>query len=120
MEGLARHDSVSQRGELGGASQSGNGGHPAVVEALHPLHEAWRETARVVGRRRCRAGELLPSGDGVAVPSPLLGVFFISAEVSKRAGAECAGRRAAVARQLGFAATEGSDRSPLPWRGASP
>lgn len=113
---LLRYDAVAQRRELGGAPQSGSGGHPAVLKALHPFHEPWREAPRVVGRRRCRTGEALPPGDGVAVPPPSPGAFFESAEVSKRVRGGSAVRRAAVARPLSCAAAEGSVRSPLPWR----
>lgn len=41
LGGLLRYDTVAQGCQLSRAAETAGGGHPAVVEALHPFHEAW-------------------------------------------------------------------------------
>ncbi|OCC11532.1 hypothetical protein A3Q37_02729 [Streptomyces sp. PTY087I2] len=88
--GLLRDDTVAERGELCRPSESRGGGDPAVVEALHPLHEVGTEpTGRIGG---LGTGEPLPSGDGGCVRPPLPVSFADSVDSSVQSGRATADR----------------------------
>lgn len=127
---LLRDDPITQSGELSRAAQACGVGHPAGVQALHPLHEQRAETARAIRGSWRRAGEALPSGDSSGVWAPLStppsGVGDSAS--NSGSGAICRGVRRAdrwcvdvpvlFTSEVGRsrAAAEGKVKSPLQWR----
>lgn len=128
---LLRDDAVAERGELRRASESRRGGDPAVVEALHPLHEVGTEPTSPIGGLGDGTGEHLPSGDRCCVrpPSPVRSPDAVGSSVqSGRTTADRGGRHPFPGRRPGVpvslalgvgssdAAALGRVMSPLPCR----
>lgn len=124
---LLRYDSVAESRELGGSPEAWRVGHPALFEALHPLHEQRAQPPRVIGWPGSRAGCPFPSGYGAGVRSPCPSSVDAgwankgSSTAESRGGRKSApGRRpgvpASLARRVGSsrAAAEGRVRSPFP------
>jgi hypothetical protein len=128
---LLGDNAVAERGELSRSSEPRGGGHPAGLQALHPLHEVGAEPSGRVSGRWCGTGERLPSGDGggVGPPSPVRSpASGVDSVQSGRTTADRGGRQPLPGRRPGVpvslargvgssdAAALGRVMSPLPCR----